>query len=195
MDKPMVIFAILFCVSGVDAARVGVVVEFPGGAIITECIDAAEDMNGYDLLRMSNLEIEWSPPTEFGHALCSIFNVGCPSDNCFCNTSYWGFYTLVGGEWSYSPVGFDGGFSCSEHYCVNDGDVIGLAYGDAKTVPKKFRFEDICLIDETAADTTTTLGGGSDLVGAIIRFSTGDTGITMGILGIILLLFILIYKA
>ncbi|MEA3255746.1 MAG: carboxypeptidase-like regulatory domain-containing protein, partial [Candidatus Altiarchaeota archaeon] len=72
--------------------------------------------------------------------------VGCPASNCFCNPDeYWNFYIKSGDDsWSYSPVGFDGGESCSEHYCAEEGDVLGFAYGGYGTEPLGISFREIC---------------------------------------------------
>lgn len=138
--------AILLLVCNVSAIRVGVVVEFPDGGIFKKCLTVAEDTNGYEIMERTGLRIEWSDPGMYGHALCAIEDAGCPSSNCWCSSDYWGFYTLNvrEGSWSYSPVGFDGGSSCSEHYCARDREVLGFAYGSFGTKPSLFSFEDIC---------------------------------------------------
>ena len=39
---------------------------------------------------------------------------------------------------------FDGGNSCDEHYCAEDGDVIGLAFGPDGTEPASTKYDDVC---------------------------------------------------
>jgi len=130
---------ILIFASSVSAARVGIVVEYPNKTIVTECVLVRDGSDGYEVLEASHFPLTWSDSGQWGHALCAIGDIGCPSDNCFCSTQYWGFYLARGGakRWSYMPVGFDGGEVCWNgdlssyvgHYCAQDGDVIGFGYG------------------------------------------------------------------
>ncbi|MDD5111165.1 MAG: hypothetical protein PHG85_01310 [Candidatus Altiarchaeota archaeon] len=137
------------------AARVGVVISFPDGTTSTACAEVSENANAYDVIRQSDLPIEWSYDALWGHGLCGINGIGCASDNCYCSSDYWGFYIYSIG-WKYSPVGFDGGDTCwngeldsyEGHYCARDGDLLGLAYGPYGTKPKRISFGDICTKDE-----------------------------------------------
>lgn len=147
-----ILVLIVFLASLVSAVRVGVVVEFPEGEVFKKCLSVDEDTNGYDLMGKTGLDITWSAPGPWGHGLCAIEGVGCPSSNCFfCDASaggtiYWNFYIKESGEnsWSYSPVGSDGGSSCSEHYCAKEGDVLGFAYGGFGTEPPDISFGEVC---------------------------------------------------
>ncbi len=125
-----------------SAVRVGVVV---GSSM--ECVDAVNGSSGYDVLQSADLSMAWSYFPLLGHALCSINYVGCPASNCFCNsTSYWNFYSRGENDsaWVYSAVGFDGGFSCADHYCAKDGDLLGFGYGPYGTVPQDYSFGVVC---------------------------------------------------
>lgn len=146
MDKKTLWVLVILLVGNVDAVRVGVVVEFPDADVFTKCLSVDEDTNGYDVMQETGLDIGWSDPSEYGHAMCRIEDIGCPSSNCWCEyPSYWNFYIKSGDDsWSYSPVGFDGGESCSEHYCAKEEDVLGFAYGGYGTEPSDIPFADVC---------------------------------------------------
>ena len=135
----------------VSGARVGIVVSFPDGTSFSKCVDVNEGENGYSVLNKAGLSIEWSYHTLWGHSLCSINGFGCPSDNCWCEyPKYWGFFIkgITSSSWKYSSVGFDGGSSCSEHYCAKDKDMIGLAYGEYGTKPADYSFDEVCPPEE-----------------------------------------------
>jgi len=142
-------------VSFAQAVKVGVVIDFPNQASFTKCLDLSEGSNGYDLLEATGLDIDWSPPSQWGHGLCGIESVGCTTDNCFCGGSeYWGIYLREKGEnsWEYLPVGFDAGSECwnrnqnsfEGHYCIAEGDVFGLRWGTYDQLPEKKSFNELC---------------------------------------------------
>jgi len=136
------------------AVTVGVLAEFPNGEVYTKCLDMPENTNAYEVLQATELVIEWSELTQWGHGLCMIHNIGCPSSNCYCSSSYWGFLIAEKGNtaWNYMPVGFDGGENCwnrdynsyDGHYCAHEGDVIGLIYGSYGDVPSFKTMGEIC---------------------------------------------------
>ena len=100
---------------------------------------------------------------DYGHSLCKISDIGEEVDysslkegmSCEWNKKYqesfWNFVLVDGTEWGHLPVGFDGGnicwnrdFSWSDwttfvHYCVQDGDFIGVAFGPAGAEPDMFK--------------------------------------------------------
>ena len=139
---------ILTLIATVYAIRVGVVVERPAGeATDLKCVNVSEGASGYEVMQASGLSVAWSYFPLLGHALCSINYVGCPSSNCFCDSNeYWNFYVKGKNEpaWAYSQVGFDGGLSCSDHYCARDGDMLGYGYGPYGTVPPAYGYNDVC---------------------------------------------------
>ena len=144
---------LLFLITSASGARVGVVVEFPNGAILKKCMTIDEGTNAYEILRKSGLKTEWSYDSRFGHGLCSILDTGCPSSDCFCSNSYWNFYVKRVNEnsWKYSPVGFDAPGGCNEHYCARDKDLLGFTYSAYDESPAEFSFYDICPEPETTA--------------------------------------------
>jgi hypothetical protein len=144
----LIVFFIIASIYPINAAKVGVVVEFPDNEeIFTRCLEVSEGTNGYDVLNSVGLSLTWSYHALWGHSLCGINGIGCPSDNCWCDyPNYWGFFTkkITDRSWKYSPVGFDGGSSCSEHYCATHGNLLGFAYGAYGTKPPNYSFEDVC---------------------------------------------------
>ncbi len=148
--EAIILLWLLILLGNANAARVGVVVTFPNGETFTKCLQVSESDNGYTVLNSAGLSIAWSYYDLWGHGLCGINGFGCSSDNCWCSSEYWGFFTkgVNDRSWDYSPVGFDGGSGCSEHYCAGDGELIGLAYGPYGTKPGKYSFEDVCSSQE-----------------------------------------------
>lgn len=137
------------------ADNVAVVVDFPDGSKHYECIESSEGNNGYELLNKLSLSTVWSNPGGFGHQLCQINGIGDSVSGTGCSFSgkYWRFLNGINSAWEYLPVGFDGGSACwngdlssfDGHYCVKDGDVIGLSYGEFTDSRPAFKdFESIC---------------------------------------------------
>jgi hypothetical protein len=144
-----------FRLLGENAADVGVVVEFPNGTVYTQCVEISDGESAYRLLRETELDIDWSGKGAWGRALCMINGVGddVVGDGCDWGSDYWGFYLALdnGTSWDYSPVGFDMGDcwnrefdSFSGHYCAQDGDMVGFAYGGFGTKPDFRKFTQVC---------------------------------------------------
>jgi hypothetical protein len=149
------------------ASRVAVVIDMPDGPV-TRCVPAIENENGYLVLEDAEQNAVWSYYGQaLGHGLCGINGIGCPASNCYCDPSaYWNYYVKEpGGDWEYSQTGFDGGSSCSEHYCASDGDMLGLAYGNYGSEPSGYSFEDVCC--EVPGD---TIPCGSVSVGEVVLY-------------------------
>jgi len=88
--------------------QVGLVVQFPDGAVHTEVVTVAEDATVADVLKNASVSVTISE-TSWGPALCAIESTGCPADNCFCNPDmFWAFYLQEGDQWKPSPVGIGG---------------------------------------------------------------------------------------
>ncbi len=81
-----------------------IVVEVDGQGSIVRAITFTDPISGLKALQLSGLEIITSE-TGFGPAVCSINGVGCPADNCFCNSKYWGNSRWDGSTWQPYPVG------------------------------------------------------------------------------------------
>lgn len=146
-------FLILALTLNTGAARVGVVVSFPNGETITECVDVSDSTDGYEVMQKTGFDIAWSDGGLWGHGLCGIGGVGCPAEDCYCGVDeYWGFHIFRGSGWDYMPVGWDAGDECwsgdfesyDGHYCARDGDVLGYVWGAWGTQPVKKSFGEIC---------------------------------------------------
>ena len=74
--------------------RVGVVIAFPEDAEHVEIVTVPATATTFDVLQAAEIDLV-SEITDFGPALCSIDNVGCPADNCFCDPErFWAYYHL-----------------------------------------------------------------------------------------------------
>jgi hypothetical protein len=172
MQQKTILWAVVFCgiivLSGVaDAVRIGIVITQPQGVNYVKCLNVDRSLNAYVILEYTGQNITWSSPGPWGHGLCAIEGTGCPAKNCFCDPeNSWKLYlkTWDSKAWTVSMKSFDGGSSCNEHYCAQEGDVIGLAFGPDGTEPSTLKYEDICLPitpsdsskDSDHEETTTT---------------------------------------
>ncbi len=112
---------------------------FPGdGNVYTACISFTEDsISGFELLQRSGMKIETATNPSQGTAVCSIEDVGCPSNDCFCNMpDYWSFWQYIDAGWAYSAVG-------SDQSPVIDGDVNAWSWG-AGDPPAMISYPNIC---------------------------------------------------
>jgi hypothetical protein len=141
--------AVIFLTGAADAARVGIVITQPQGVTFIKCLSVDKSLNAYEVLKYTGQDITWSPPGElWGHGLCAIEGTGCPVSNCFfCDgENAWRFYVKQWSSDSWIPYmkSFDGGNNCDDHYCAQDGDVMGFAYGPDGTQPAALKYADVC---------------------------------------------------
>lgn len=150
----LVLAVLLFFVEAVSAANIGVVIEFPD-SVYKRCVNVDENSDGYEVLeKLDGLDIDWSNPGMFGHALCKINGIGeeVSGTNCAWGSEYWAIYIADNGDWAYSPVGLDTPGDCwngdfgsyGGHYCAKDKDVLGFAHGEYGTEPDFYSYEEIC---------------------------------------------------
>lgn len=164
IKKIVFVLVFLLSIGLVSAANIGIVVEFPDGTIVQECVGVKDNTNGYDILEKTSLDITWSDKGQWGHALCKISGIGeeVSGTNCAWGSEYWGFFIAENNDWSYSPVGLDTPGDCwnrdfssyGGHYCAKHGDVLGFAHGAFGTKPIFISSEEICeklIIDEVTA--------------------------------------------
>ena len=132
-----------------SAGMVGVVVQYDGTTVATDCVAFTGNPSAYEILASSRFSAATEDFPPFGPGLCGIDGVGCAAGNCFCSSKYWGFYYLQGGGWQYSNVGIgfaqDGGYQI-----VQDGGVIGFRWGDWGEMPAVRQFGGICARAEAA---------------------------------------------
>lgn len=65
-----------------------------------------DPITGLEALVLSGLRVVTSA-TGFGTAVCSIEEVGCPADNCFCSGDFWNYSYWDGTAWQGYMVGAD----------------------------------------------------------------------------------------
>jgi len=135
--------------------RAGLVVQFSDDKIDIYCISFVEEnFSGEDLLDQYSTEIE-APIEKMldpinGAAICKIGNVGCPSDDCFCDSppNNWSYWYLQDEEWVYSSFG-------ASNRNIYDGDVDGWRWGASFNPPKLMTFDEICNPTPTPTNTPT----------------------------------------
>lgn len=128
--------------------RAGLVVYFEDSNRETRCVNFTEtSISGYELLQRSGLSIIASFEAQ-GAAICKIEELGCPSNDCFCQSppDYWSYWQLEDGEWVYAAKG-------SSNTQIQDGDVDAWVWGPGDP-PPYIDFDQICAA--TAANPTAT---------------------------------------
>ena len=96
--------------------KVGLVVAFPDGSVHTEIVKAPSTATTFDILLAANLKVV-SESTQYGPAICSINNTGCPVTNCFCDAAhYWAYFHRddATGKWVVAQEGA-GSFVPADH--------------------------------------------------------------------------------
>jgi hypothetical protein len=136
--------------------RVGLVVQYGDGRLITRCVEFGEsEISGYEVLTRAGLEIVANFDWGMGAGICAIDGEGCPANNCWCQCQgspclYWVYHYLANGQWVYSNLG------ASSRY-VHHGDVEGWAWGEGNpqsgVQPPVIPFDQICVPPPTATAT------------------------------------------
>jgi hypothetical protein len=166
-----------------DAARVGVVVEFPEGGTFMKCVDAGDKADAYEILQESGAAVTWTKDAEYGHGICAILDVGCQDSGCVCRSRHWNFFVNRNGAWTMSPVGYDGGSGCQEHYCAREGDVLGFTFSSKGDPPGDASYRTVCPPQKKAEP---------DIIGRAIDFPQKNSGYIAA--GILLLLLVGYFK-
>jgi hypothetical protein len=134
------------------ASRIGLVIAYGDGTVKSKCISlSAEKMSGLDVLKASGLPLEISYDSSSA-AVCKIGNVGCPVDNCFCDSppNFWAYWHLKDANWLFSQLG-------ASSYSVSDGDVEGWVWGPGQSnPPTQASFDQICTALPTPTEAPTT---------------------------------------
>jgi hypothetical protein len=140
----------------VSAANIGIIVEFEDGSVMTECVNVADNTQGYDVVERAVFDILWSPESIFGQLICRIEGEGTDVKGNFCEFfgDFWNFNILKGGdnEWMHSPVGHNGPGGCwnrketsfAGHYCAVDRDVLGYKFGPGAEEPPFRAYGQVC---------------------------------------------------
>ena len=104
----------------------GLVVSFGDGSILYAYVQFEEEtITSEELLYRSGLAVTIAPYSGLGAGVCAIRDVGCPSDNCFCESYttpayFWHFYANDGG-WRELLQGVSS-------RSVGDGDIDGWSW-------------------------------------------------------------------
>ena len=135
--------------------RAGLAVQFSDNKIDTYCISFTDDnITGEDLLDQYSVEMNVPIVKMFypinGAAICKIEDVGCPSDDCFCDSppNNWSYWLIQDEVWVYSSVG-------ASNRNLLDGDVDGWHWGAPLNPPELITFDEICNPTPTPTSTTT----------------------------------------
>lgn len=143
-------------VVGSGPYRAGLVVRFDDGRVETRCVAFEEqEISGLDLLNKSEISGIATAPDG---AVCSIDNVGCPPEDCFCqcpfpSCEYWAYYQRRDGGWIYSQDG-------QVYSIVRDGSLDGWSWGAGDFAsgvePPQWNFENVCPAQAVSTPSTAT---------------------------------------
>lgn len=128
-----------------------------GAEVRKVCVRFDEpELTGEELLRRANVQATFAEYS-IGMAVCSLCGVGCPSDDCFCESAstgrYWNYSRGAGAGWQRSDLG-------ASSTTVRDGDVEGWAWGTEGTTPPWIGFESICVEVDAAPPAPTSSPAG-----------------------------------
>ena len=87
--------------------QVGVVIAFPDNKVHAELVTVPITATAFDVLQKASVKLA-STNGDFGPAVCSINDTGCPSTDCFCDKNhFWAYYHLdtTTGKWVASTEG------------------------------------------------------------------------------------------
>ncbi|OYT27027.1 MAG: hypothetical protein B6U97_02500 [Candidatus Altiarchaeales archaeon ex4484_96] len=169
----LIVYCAAYCVNATDVA---LVVSFPGNYSYLECVSVPENADGFDLLSKSTLNVVWGYDNTRGHYPLSMLGHECPENGCL-------LYSIRGAEWI-RKLYFDGGVSCSQHYCAVQGDSVSLVY---EGEPVLFDYQNICL--GVKPEKTKTM-----LTGKITAPKVSDTPVIASIILIALMFVYFVYR-
>ena len=116
----------------------GLIIDFGMGNPAKYCLDTAgESLAGFDLLLRANLPVV-ANHTAQGAAVCQIGAIGCPVDDCFCDSppNYWSYWHLQDDQWVYAASG-------ASTYLIRPGSLDAWVWGDGSPPPVT-TLEQIC---------------------------------------------------
>ena len=119
--------------------QVGLVISYGNGQVENRCVSlAGSSGTGLDVLQGAGLALTLNNGP-LGAAVCKIGNVGCPADNCFCDSppNNWNYWHLQGTSWLYSSQGAGSAI-------VSSGTVEGWSWGNQSSQPPVLSFDQIC---------------------------------------------------
>jgi len=134
------------------ANRVGLMITYGDGAVEHRCVSFANDqITGLEVLQAAglSLEVDYS---SIGAAVCKIGDVGCPADDCFCDSppNFWSYWHLKDGRWVFSQLG-------ASNYTVSPGTVEAWVWGSGQSnPPQAISFEQICAEETVPTEAPTS---------------------------------------
>lgn len=132
--------------------RAALVVAFGDGSVESRCVEfSTETITGLEALQAVGLSLEVDY-NSVGAAVCKIGNVGCPADDCFCDSppNFWSYWHLVDGSWVFSQIG-------SGMHNLRNGDVDGWIWGVGQSnPPPPASFEQVCAEQPTPTASPTS---------------------------------------
>lgn len=112
-----------------SSKTISLVVQFSNtDRLIRKVEFSTPQITGLEALRNSGLDVV-TKDMGWGIAVCSIEGVGCPMDNCFCDSSkFWNYEYWDGSQWLAHSMG--AGFTSRR-----DGDIDGWRWGEWNGTP------------------------------------------------------------
>lgn len=141
LQAPMAAAASATAAASQPRHAVGVVID-SGREIKKVCVRFDEpELTGEEVLRRAKVQVVFAEYS-LGSAVCALCGVGCPADDCFCESTttgrYWNYSRGQKPSWRRSELG-------ASSTTVRDGDVEGWAWGTEGAVPPWIGFESLCV--------------------------------------------------
>jgi hypothetical protein len=106
-----------------DLASSYLVIEFASTDRLVRRIDFTQPITGVTALQTAGRELRSVDFGDSGTAVCSIDGIGCPPEDCFCNSKYWSYENWLGDAWEPYPSGPSG-------VTVSPGAIEGWRWGE-----------------------------------------------------------------
>jgi hypothetical protein len=137
-----------------ELERIALVVQFDEETAFAGCLDiSGQELTGQDVLQLAGLDLDLYYNASQEAAVCRINELGCESDQCFCQfPDYWSYWHLEGNEWVYSGRG-------ASIYLTQPGSVEGWRWGSGAP-PLPITFEQICSPSAQGRSLAPIGGGG-----------------------------------
>lgn len=137
-----------------ESEQVALVVQYDEETAFAGCLDiSGQELTGQDVLQLAGLDLDLYYDASQEVAVCQINELGCESDQCFCQfPDYWSYWHLEGNEWVYSGRG-------ASITVVQPGTVEGWRWGSGAP-PLQITFEQICSPGAQQISSAPIGGGG-----------------------------------
>lgn len=81
------------------------VIEYAPTDRLVRRIEFTQPITGVTALYAAGRELQSADFGDSGLAVCSVDGIGCPAEDCFCNTKYWSYESWSGDTWQPYPSG------------------------------------------------------------------------------------------